>query len=166
MARRQILTALLRALQQETAQNDDASVEILSDSTYAMRSALGVWRRHPRAPNAELVRRLQVALARLTSRRGHDRVRLSHVRAHARNPGNETVDRLAKRAAQDETFSGHGPDVTEMAQHEYDQAKTAHSGADDLAPTSAPNPTHPSAATPPTSAHFNLPVVAHALGVG
>ena len=146
--------------------DDDASVQILSDSTYAIRSALGVWRRHPRAPNAELVRRLQVALARLTSRRGHDKVRVSHVRAHARIPGNETVDRLAKRAAQDETFAGDGPDVTEMAQNEYDQATTARSGADDLRFTSAPNPTHPSAATPPTSAHLNLPVVAHALGVG
>ena len=108
----------------------------------------------------------EVALARLTSRRGHDKVRVSHVRAHARIPGNETVDRLAKRAAQDETFAGDGPDVTEMAQNEYDQATTARSGADDLRFTSAPNPTHPSAATPPTSAHLNLPVVAHALGVG
>ena len=52
-----------------------------------------------------------------------------------------TVDRLAKRAAQDETFAGDGPDVTEMAQNEYDQAKTARSGADDLAPLSPePNP--------------------------
>ena len=97
------LTALLRAVEEEL-QRDHRPVEICADSLYALGQATGKWK-PPRKRNVELVRRLQERVRALTLQRGKRGVTLSHVRAHARTPGNEAADALAKEAARDATVS-------------------------------------------------------------
>ena len=84
-----------------------------------------------------------------------------HVRAHACIAGNETVDRLAKLAAQDERFAEDGLQVLQLATEEYLRTKQGDATPAQSAPPSAPLST----ATAP-SATFSPPVVAHSLGVG
>ena len=95
--------------------------------------------------------------AALVSARGHRRVRIAHVRAHARDPGNETADALAKLGA-----DGTQGDVLQLATtihaREVDRAREA--DARDRTPSSAPS----DAAT--SSSNVNSPFVAHSLGVG
>ena len=153
------LTALLRAVQQENALDDGVSVQICSDSMYAVGIALGTWRL--RAANRELARRLQVAYAKLRTSRAPGAVSIRHVRAHACIAGNETVDRLAKQAAQDERFAEDGLQVLQLATEEYLRTKQGDATPAQSAPPSAPLST----ATAP-SATFSPPVVAHSLGVG
>ena len=74
-----------------------APVEFCVDSTYAIAVADGKW--IVRRKHKELARRLNHAMARLRMARGHKNVTIRHVRAHARNAGNETADRLAKQGA-------------------------------------------------------------------
>jgi hypothetical protein len=75
-------------------------VEFCVDSTYAINTALGRWH-SARGKNAELARRLRSAYSALAAHRGHANVRITHVRAHAREPGNETADALAKLGAKE-----------------------------------------------------------------
>ena len=49
--------------------------------------------------NVELARRLRIRFAQLCARRGHNRVTIRHVYAHAKRAGNEAADRLAKAGA-------------------------------------------------------------------
>ena len=107
------LTALLRAVQQESAQADDASVHFCVDSVYAINVATGKW--ILRCENRELGRRLAHAMAALRVRRGFKRVVLRHVRAHAKNVGNETADALAKAAMRDGDFGDDGARVLQFA---------------------------------------------------
>lgn len=83
-------------------------------------------------------------------------MRIQHVRAHARDPGNETADALAKLGA-----DGTQGDVLQLATtiyaREVDRAREA--DARDRTP-SAPS----TAAT--SSSNVNSPFVAHSLGVG
>ena len=81
-----------------------APVEICADSKYALGHASGKWL-VPRK-NTELVRRLRERVRELVRQRGGPKyVTLSHVRAHARTPGNEAADQLAKEVARDGTVS-------------------------------------------------------------
>ena len=97
------LTALLRAVEGELAR-PHAPVEICADSKYALGHASGKWL-VPRK-NTELVRRLRERVRDLVRQRGGPKyVTLSHVRAHARTPGNEAADQLAKEVARDGTVS-------------------------------------------------------------
>ena len=97
------LTALLRAVEGELAR-PHAPVEICADSKYALGHASGKWL-VPRK-NTELVRRLRERVRELVRQRGGAKyVTLSHVRAHARTPGNEAADQLAKEVARDGTVS-------------------------------------------------------------
>ena len=45
---------------------------------------------------------MRASVRALIRQRGHRNVTLSHVRAHARTPGNEAADQLAKSAARDD----------------------------------------------------------------
>ena len=98
------LTALLRAVEEELAR-PHAPVEICADSRYALGHASGKWLA-PRKCNTELARRLRERVRELIRQRGGPAyVTLSHVRAHARTPGNEAADQLAKEAARHEGVS-------------------------------------------------------------
>ena len=61
---------------------------------YAIRVMTGAW-----AATTELGRRVQARYAALRRVRGPFRVGVHHVRAHARQPGNEAADALAKEGA-------------------------------------------------------------------
>ena len=76
--------------------------------------------------------------------------------------GNETVDRLAKRAGDDATFATDDDAVQSMAMRVYSDAR-ARSEAHASQPRT---PANPPALRPAPSAPFNPPVVAHSLGVG
>ena len=89
------------------------SVEICADSQYALGHASGTWLAPKR--NRELVRRLRERVRELIRQRGHANVTLSHVRAHARTPGNEAADQLAKEAARDEGVSTDAKRALELA---------------------------------------------------
>ena len=56
----------------------------------------------PKKRNTDLAKRLRASVSALVQQRGHRYVTLSHVRAHARTPGNEAADQLAKSAARDD----------------------------------------------------------------
>ena len=51
---------------------------------------------------SDLAKRLRASVRALIRQRGHRNVTLSHVRAHARTPGNEAADQLAKSAARND----------------------------------------------------------------
>ena len=51
---------------------------------------------------SDLAKRLREGVRTLIRQRGHCNVTLSHVRAHARTPGNEAADQLAKCAARND----------------------------------------------------------------
>jgi ribonuclease HI len=85
------LTALLRAVEGELARWRSAR----TDSKYALGHASGKWL-VPRK-NTELVRRLRERVTELVRQRGGPKyVTVRDVRAHARTPGNEAADQLAK----------------------------------------------------------------------
>jgi ribonuclease HI len=94
------LTALLRAVETEL-ERPPVPVEICVDSRYALGLADGRWLA-PRKRNTDLAKRLRASVRALVRQRGHRNVTLSHVRAHARTPGNEAADQLAKSAARDD----------------------------------------------------------------
>ena len=94
------LTALLRAVEKEL-ERPPLPVEICVDSRYALGLADGRWLA-PRKRNTDLAKRLRASVRALIRQRGHRNVTLSHVRAHARTPGNEAADQLAKSAARDD----------------------------------------------------------------
>ena len=106
------LTALLKAVEEELGRARDP-VEICADSKYALGHASGAWLAPKR--NRELVRRLRERVRELIRQRGHANVTLSHVRAHARTPGNEAADQLAKEAARDESVSKDARRALELA---------------------------------------------------
>ena len=58
---------------------------------------------------------LRERVRELIRQRGHANVTLSHVRAHARTPGNEAADQLAKEAARDEGVSTDAKRALELA---------------------------------------------------
>ena len=169
------LTALLRGIRDEASQTDGAPVQFCVDSTYAIGAALGKWQ--PRTNNRELVRRVQVAYARLRASRPPGAVSIRHVRAHARTPGNEAVDRLAKDGAAG-ALTGSGDDVLFHARDQYEfelatNLTKPRTGATSPNPqqeqhthTSASTSAPPTSAQPPPSAQFSPAVVAHSLGVG
>ena len=150
------LTALLRAVRWVAAQPVGDRLELCVDSTYAIGIALG--RFVPRARNAELARRVQQEYACLRASRPPGTVTIRHVRAHARSPGNETADRLAKLGAE----LGAAADATARARSIYADER-AKAREDHQSSPSAPSTTSTSA---PTPSSFNPPVVAHSLGVG
>ena len=92
-------------------------IEFCVDSQYALGHANGKWLAPKR--NGELVRRLRERVRELVRQRGPARVTLSHVRAHARTPGNEAADQLAKEAAR-------GTDVSRDAKRALELASTVH----------------------------------------
>ena len=106
------LTALLKAVEEELGRARDP-VEICADSRYALGHASGMWLAPKR--NRELVRRLRERVRELVRQRGPANVTLSHVRAHARTPGNEAADQLAKEAARDASVSGDAKRALELA---------------------------------------------------
>ena len=65
------------------------------------------------------MRRLQRAYGALVSLRGHDRVRILHVRSHTRDPGNEAADRLAKAAAEGDIDESRAMEVARSAYDRY-----------------------------------------------
>ena len=91
------LMALLRAVEKEL-ERPPLQVEISVDSRYALGLADGRWLA-PKKRNTDLAKRLRASVRALIRQRGHHSVTLSHVRAHARTPGNEAADQLAKCAA-------------------------------------------------------------------
>ena len=87
------LTALLRGIRDEASQTDGAPVQFCVDSTYAIGAALGKWQ--PRTNNRELVRRVQVAYARLRASRPPGAVSIRHVRGMRARPGTRpSIDSL------------------------------------------------------------------------
>ena len=76
-------------------------VEFCVDSRYALGMADGLWLA-PKKRNTDLAKRLRASVRALVQQRGHRYVTLSHVRAHARTPGNEAAEQLAKSAARDD----------------------------------------------------------------
>ena len=139
-------------MQQELERDDDSTVEMCVDSMYAINMATGKWKI---GKNADLVRKLQSALADLRRRRP---VRLSHVRSHTNVAGNEVADVLAKLAA-DEDFDD---DVLGRARMEYDRMVGESDPPDDDAGI---NPTPPTRAAPPQPL-YAMPVRAHSLADG
>ena len=108
------LTALLHTVEEELAR-PHAPVEICADSRYALGHASGKWLA-PRKCNTELARRLRESVRELVRQRGGPAyVTLSHVRAHARTPGNEAADQLAKEAARDTGVSRDAKRALELA---------------------------------------------------
>ena len=99
-------------------------------------------------------------------------ISLSHVRAHTRVAGNELVDRLAKAAASDASFTGDGDLVAARAASEYADACAA--APDEILTADTPQPPYPVPPTPapnPAAARgpptpFSPPLAAHSLGVG
>ena len=156
-----VLTALLRAVQYETCQPTTDTVECCVDSTYAINAALGRW--HSGRKNQELARRLRTAYAALCAARGHQRVRLRHVRSHTHDAANEAADRLAKQAARGD-FAGDGADVLRRAREAHDEHDATTTRPQDARDTHTVNFQPP--ATAPASSTVNIPVVAHSLGVG
>ena len=110
------LTALLKAVEAELTRTN-VPVEFCVDSQYALGHANGKWLAPKR--NRELVRRLRERVRELVRQRGPARVMLSHVRAHARTPGNEAADTLAKEAAR-------GTRVSKDAKRALELASTVH----------------------------------------
>ena len=76
-------------------------VEMCVDSRYTLGLADGRWLA-PKKRNTDLAKRLREGVRTLIRQRGHRNVTLSHVRAHARTPGNEAADQLAKCAARND----------------------------------------------------------------
>ena len=71
----------------------------------------------PRRRNVELARRLRQSVRQLTALRGGPRnVTISHVRAHARTPGNEAADELAKVVTRDMGVSRDARRALKLAQ--------------------------------------------------
>ena len=92
------------------------AVEFCVDSLYALGHATGRWE-PPRKRNVELVRRLRERVRQLMALRGGPRnVTISHVRAHARTPGNEAADELAKAVARDMSVSRDARRALKLAQ--------------------------------------------------
>jgi ribonuclease HI len=150
------LTALLRAVQYETCQPPTTdTVEFCVDSTYAINAALGRW--HSGRKNQELARRLRAAYAALCTARGHQRVRLRHVRSHTHDAANEAADCLAKHAAQEDLI-GDGADVLRRAREAHDEHDAATTRPQDARDTHTVNFQPP--ATAPASPTVNIPVVA------
>ena len=100
------MTALLSAIECEKLKGDSQPVEFAVDSLLAIHVALGVWKVKPRRANSGIARRLYEAYEQLRRSRPPGHVTVKHVRAHTGRRGNETVDGLAKRAADDENFEG------------------------------------------------------------
>ena len=109
------LTALLRAVELEM-RRPHVAVEFCVDSLYALGHATGRWE-PPRRRNVELARRLRQSVRQLTALRGGPRnVTISHVRAHARTPGNEAADELAKVVTRDMGVSRDARRALKLAQ--------------------------------------------------
>ncbi len=90
------LTAILRALEQLSEDEQDRLVHLYTDSGWSLGVLIGGWKAKA---NLELLEQIRAQMARFP------KLELLKVRGHAGHPGNEEADRLATQATRREASS-------------------------------------------------------------